>query len=170
MIEVLQGDACNRNKNDINVKLVYQNEVMICRSDCNWCLYGSWGLCRRCGLAITRSMRQQDLFKQASVYMAENNCPACRASIEMRGPEPDDVPKYLRGLDYEGRCALRPLDIDVGPEIRASHNPGYRQRITMIRYSWHPVSVAARIADIRDDATRERARNANIHLLRNEKS
>ena len=44
----------------------------------SWCLWHSWGFCHRCGLMIPRGMRQQDLSKQASVYMAKHSCPVCR--------------------------------------------------------------------------------------------
>ena len=140
------------------------------RSLRNWCQYNSWGLCIRCGLTIPRTMTESTLMRKSSVYISRRFCPSCRATREMRGPQPDNVPLALRNLNDTARKALSPLTIDVGPEIRATSNPGYRQRITLIRFCWNLTSVTAQIEAIGDDVMRARARDAYEFLISNTKS
>ena len=56
-----------------------------------------------------------------------------------------DVPEVLRELSAEAAQALSPLEIDVGPVVRAEHKSGYRQKTTMIRFRWQTTTVKKRI-------------------------
>ena len=53
-------------------------------------------------------------------------------------PVPAEVPAPLQGLSEE--AALLVL-YDVGPEIRAANNTGYRQHATIMRFFWHETST-----------------------------
>ena len=61
--------------------------------------------------------------------------------------------------------ALSPLEVDVGPEIRALHNTGYRKHAGMIRFKWHARSVEERIDAISDTTEWQQACNAYDWLM-----
>ena len=41
--------------------------------------------------------------------------------------------------------AIQIIHVDVRPETRTTHNPGYRQRVTMIRFFWAAPSTQQRL-------------------------
>ena len=71
---------------------------------------------------------------------------------------PDDVPEALRNLPWEVVVALRPLDIDVGPERRAT--AGYRQKTRMIKFLWAAKKVKDKIEHLPEQGWRRQARKA----------
>ncbi|CAJ1342196.1 unnamed protein product [Effrenium voratum] len=60
--------------------------------------------------------------------------------------------------------ALSPLEIDVGPIVRAQHGSGYRQHSTMMRFRWQPRLVKDRIKELPDAEERRLARQARRYL------
>ena len=81
-------------------------------------------------------------------------------------PRPQDVPTPLRDLDPLVVKALRPLDIDVGPEVRAGTG-GYRKKVRMITFSWCLQSVDAKLRRLPSKQLRRSANNAFRYLLSN---
>ncbi|HIL57195.1 MAG TPA: hypothetical protein EYG39_04720, partial [Rhodothermales bacterium] len=80
----------------------------------------------------------------------------------------------MRGLSEEAIAALRPLDIDVGPETRAKNDwgleNGYRKHVHMIRFLWSQKSVREKLKALRDKDMRRKARAAYQHLKHTEES
>ncbi|MCR9130883.1 MAG: hypothetical protein NXI12_15365 [Alphaproteobacteria bacterium] len=72
----------------------------------------------------------------------------------------EDVPPELRGLQPETAALLSPLQVDVGPEVRASQNPGYRQHAALIRFRWQTKPVKERLKTIDNQEERQRAKIA----------
>lgn len=62
--------------------------------------------------------------------------------------------------------ALRPLDIDVGPEVRAA-NGGYHKKVRMIIFAWSLQSVDDKIQGLKSGTLRRQARKALKYLLEN---
>ena len=92
-----------------------------------WCKEGSWAVCKQCGSVQARHLKEQDTRRATRpVIKTCKNC-AKRCAKRTWVPAPADVPVPLRQLDRAVLQALRPLDIDCGPEWRASG---------MIRFSW----------------------------------
>ena len=54
----------------------------------------------------------------------------------MCSPATGDVTEPWRNLSKVVLDAMRIIHVDVRPETRTPHNPGYRQRVTMIRFFW----------------------------------
>ncbi|CAJ1338475.1 unnamed protein product, partial [Effrenium voratum] len=76
-----------------------------------------------------------------------------------------DVPEALRGLSLEAAQALSPLEIDVGPVVRAEHKSSYRQHATMIRFRWHAAKVSKRIKQLQDRDMRRKTQAAHRFLM-----
>ena len=116
-----------------------------------WCKFNSWSTCPRCSMLWERPLTERTLGANLPAQLpkacriCEKNGKAPDDAVDCFVPSPDDVPLQLRGLSQEAREALCPLVSDVGPEVRAENNTGYRQHATMIRFSWHARSVKHRI-------------------------
>ena len=74
------------------------------------------------------------------------------------------MPEPLRDLLPEVVQALRPLDVDVGPEVRAD-NGGYRKKVRMISFAWCVKRVSDKVRALRPDAVRRHAKKALKYLL-----
>ena len=72
---------------------------------------------------------------------------------------------HLEFRSEESCQALAPLELDVGPEIRAAHNSGYRQHATIIRFAWKAQSVKKQIKHVENKEERAKAKAAWKFLL-----
>lgn len=122
-----------------------------------WCKHGSWDLCRQCGSAQLRHL------KEASVKQAARGnlvlCKNCSKPENKRVwvPTPEEVPAALRGLSRAEVESLRPLDIDCGPEWKAEF--GYYFHGSMIRFSWAAEDVEDKI-DALERKSKKRVKKA----------
>ena len=101
-----------------------------------WCRFDSWGICNWCGNMVPRPLSEKSLTKDLPMEVHHRHCHSCRASRDMSGPKPQDVPAPLQNWPLSVLKAVQVLRVDVGPETRAPQNPGYKQRVTMIRFFW----------------------------------
>ena len=108
-----------------------------------------------------RQLQPVDLKKAAKETISAKACTACNKGEYV--PQLEDVPAVLRHLPPDVVEALRPLDIDAGPEVRAPH--GYRVHTAMISFAWAPWSVKRKIKALDDKSKRRAARTALEHLL-----
>ena len=79
-------------------------------------------MCSACHLLQPRALTEKDLNLDIAPVpeIPKSACRRCRAKHQRLVPQPEDVPMPLRDLSTDILHALRPLDIDVGPEVRAS--------------------------------------------------
>ena len=135
-----------------------------------WCREGAWGVCPnpQCNLLQPRRLTEKDLSAPvATPWLAASACRRCaRRKRQLMVPRPQDVPTPLRDLDPLVVKALRPLDIDVGPEVRAGTG-GYRKKVRMITFSWCLQSVDAKLRRLPSKQLRRSANNAFRYLLSN---
>ena len=108
-----------------------------------WCEEGSWGMCPACHVLQPRPLQPNDLRKDAKPEVAASFCRRCKAKYPHLVPDPSEAPEPLRNLSPASIEALRPLDIDVGAEVRAP--AGYRKKVRMITFSWALQSVDAKV-------------------------
>ena len=125
-----------------------------------WCRFNAWSMCADCRTLLPRDMTEKSLSKPLPPVVTGSACSRCKAKIQCAAPTPEYVPVELRGLIHEACKALSPLEVDVGPEIRAEHNSGHRQHCTMIRFKWHELSTKHRIEELADDEQRAQAKSA----------
>ena len=118
-----------------------------------WCEAGSWGMCPKCHVLQPRPMQPSSLDRVDKPYIAASSCRRCKALHPHRVPVPEDVPSALRNLTPAIIAALRPLDMDVGPESRAEN--GYRKKLRMIRFSWALESVSDKIRALPSEERRQ---------------
>lgn len=134
-----------------------------------WCTQHSWCMCRQCHsmvpLPLTELSLQRPLPKAT---IPAGSCARCQAKVACAAPLPEEVPEPLRNLSEESCQALAPLELDVGPEIRAAHNSGYRQHATIIRFAWKAQSVKKQIKHIENKEERAKAKAAWKFLLEKE--
>ena len=134
-----------------------------------WCQQHSWGMCRQCHsmvpLPLTELSLQRPLPKAT---VPAGSCVRCHAKVACAAPLPEEVPEPLRNLSEESCQSLAPLELDVGPEIRAAHNSGYRQHATIIRFAWKAQSVKKEIKHIANKEERAKAKAAFTFLLEKE--
>ncbi|CAK0844936.1 unnamed protein product [Prorocentrum cordatum] len=139
----------------------------------SWAAKGSWGICKECHVLQPRPMHEIDMFLDASEEISKSACRRCNASREMYVPLPDDVPGPLRGLSEDIVEALRPIEIDVGPETRSTDTfgrpNGYRKKVKMITFYFSKWHVKDKIKELDDDAWRT-AKKAYKYLLSCEES
>lgn len=128
-----------------------------------WCRSGSWGMCRQCHSMVPLDLTEAALQRQKAPTVPPGQCSRCRAKTVCAAPVPEEVPEPLRNLGKQTMEALSPLEIDVGPEIRAAHNSGYRQHATMIRFRWKTQTVKNNM--LADKEERDKARAAHRFLL-----
>ena len=132
-----------------------------------WCEEGSWGMCPKCHVLQPRPMQPSSLDRVDKPYIAASACRRCKALHPHRVPVPEDVPTALRNLTPAIIAALRPLDMDVGPESRAEN--GYRKKLRMIRFSWALESVSDKIRALPSEE-RQQAKAAFKYLKKCEVS
>ncbi|CAK0875921.1 unnamed protein product [Prorocentrum cordatum] len=139
----------------------------------SWAAKGSRGICKECHVLQPRPMHEIDMFLDASEEISKSACRRCNASREMYVPLPDDAPGPLRGLSEEIVEALRPIEIDVGPETRSTDTfgrpNGYRKKVKMITFYFSKWHVKDKIKELDDDAWRT-AKKAYKYLLSCEES
>ena len=129
-----------------------------------WCRSGSWGMCRQCHSMVPLDLTEAALQREKAPTIPAGQCNRCQAKIVCAAPVPEEVPEPLRNLGKQTVEALPPLEIDVGPEIRAAKNSGYRQHATMMRFRWKTQSVKKNIKDLADKDERAKARAAHRFL------
>ena len=133
----------------------------------NWCCQGAWGMCPTCGVLQKRPLQESDLDRVHGPCIYASACTRCKAKYVLYVPQPEDVSKPLRKLSPAVIEALRPLDIEVGPEVRAAH--GYRKKARMITFAWAAKSVDAKIEALPSKAERHVAKKAKKYLLEHKK-
>ena len=126
-----------------------------------WCKHASWGLCSQCG-----SVQPQHLKESASRTLPRaviNKCKNCSKAAASRTwvPCPEEVPVPLRALSHEVVLALRPLDVDSGPEWKADF--GYYFHGAMLRLSWSENDVEDKLSHL-DPEQRRTAQEAGGSL------
>ena len=106
-----------------------------------WCERGAWGACPECGILHARPLHQQAITRKSTQppTMAKSLCKRCCSQQQPYVPKAEDVPEPLRDLSAEILAALRVLEVDVGPEERATNayglETGYRKHGKMLRLS-----------------------------------
>ena len=104
-------------------------------------------------------LKEADLCDKAPTALAKcKNCSKPEAT-RFWVPSAEEVPGPLRGLCREVLLALRPLEIDCGPEWKADY--GYYFHSTMLRLSWSEVDVLDKIRAL-DDRSRKKAKKAGL--------
>ena len=123
----------------------------------SWCKHGSWDLCRQCGSAQLRHLKEASVKQAASGNLVL--CKNCSKPENKRVwvPTPEEVPAALRGLSRAEVESLRPLEIDCGPEWKAEF--GYYFHGSMIRFSWAAEDVEDKI-DILERRSKKRVKKA----------
>ena len=126
-----------------------------------WCKRASWGLCAICGSVQPQHLKEAACSRvPAAVIQRCKNCKKNK-SKQIWVPWPEEVPEPLQGLSREIILALRPLEVDCGPEWKADY--GYFFHSTMLRLAWSAQDVEAKIAGL-DGAARRTAAKALPHL------
>ncbi|CAK0908773.1 unnamed protein product [Prorocentrum cordatum] len=135
----------------------------------SWLERGSWGKCRTCGCLQPRPMHEIDLAGDPKVEIPQRQCRRCNAGRDYWAPCPDDVPKPLRNLSEDIVQALRPIDIDVGPETRSTDSlgrwNGYRKKVKMVTFYFSKWRVVDKINGLEGKDTRSTARKAHRYLM-----
>ena len=131
-----------------------------------WCKQGSWGMCGKCHSMCPRILGPMDLRRVNKPTIPASQCPACKNGEYV--PQPEHVPEKLRNLKPMVLEALRPLDMDIGPEVRAPH--GYPVKNGMMAFAWKEDSAAARIETLPKRKDRKAAKKALDFLLESEES
>ena len=116
-------------------------------------------------LPLTEMSLQRPLPKAT---IPAGSCTRCQAKVACAAPLPEEVPEPLQRLSAESCQALAPLELDVGPEIRAAHNSGYRQHATIIRFAWKAHSVKKQTKHIENKEERAKAKAAWKFLMEKE--
>ena len=142
-----------------------------------WCERGAWGACPECGILQARPLHQQAITRKSTQppTVAKSLCKRCCSQQQPYVPKPEDVPEPLRDLSAEILAALRVLEVDVGPEERATNayglETGYRKHGKMLRLSWADRAIKQKIAeDLGDRTARRKARAAYRFLKTSENS
>lgn len=118
-------------------------------------------MCPKCYMLQPRPLSEKALLQEAR--------PEVAASASKHGhmvPRPEDVPEPLQNLSTDIIEALRPLTIDVGPEVRTD-NGGFRKKMRMVTFSWDVLPVDDKVAALKPKAFRKKAKAALKHLLAN---
>ena len=127
-------------------------------------------MCSTCGALAPRELTESSLRRSPKPTHAPGACFRCRGTRSQPSLALEDVPAPLRGLSKEAAQALSPLEIDVGPVIRAEGRSGYRQHATMMRFRWQTLSVSKQIKKVEDPQMRQKARAAYRYLCSSDKT
>ena len=131
----------------------------------NWSTKGSWGMCPKCHRLMIRRLQQKDLERtDFAPHIAPSTCRWCKGKTTKK--KPSRAPGPLRDLTKEIVHALRPLNLDVGVEIRAPQ--GYRKKMRMCTFYWSLESVSAKVAALEGEAKRK-AQTAFRFLKKNKR-
>ena len=90
-------------------------------------------------------------------------CSHCSKGTGYPTVSPEDIPEVLRNLTENVLWALRPLEPDVGPVVKARH--GYRVHTDMIRFWWRPQTVEEQLDMLEDEEECGHAWDAYQHLM-----
>ncbi|CAE7917126.1 unnamed protein product, partial [Symbiodinium necroappetens] len=132
-----------------------------------WCKQHSWKVCALCGSVQPQHLKEADLRDKAPTALAKcKNCSKPEAA-QIWVPSVEEVPGPLRGLSRPMLLALRPLDIDCGPEWKADY--GYYFHSAMIRLSWSEMDVLEKIHTL-DNNGRKKAKKAFNFLMASDDS
>ena len=160
-------DACGEighlAPNDTDLPLPAEEKAKMVEA---WCKQGSWGMCEKCHSMCPRTLGPMDLRRVNKATVPASQCSACKHGEYV--PQPAHVPPELRNLKPAVLEALRPLDMDIGPEVRAPH--GYPVKSGMMAFSWKEDSVVAQIAALPKRKDRKAAEAALCFLLDSEES
>ena len=133
-----------------------------------WCQRGAWTMHESCGALQCRKLRELDLRREPAPTITKSHCKYCGKKRQHIIPKPEDVPEPLLGLSQEALLALSPLDVDIGPEERATDQynrpTGYRKHTRMTRFSWAARSVKEKLRDLPDQEMRRKAKKAFKYL------
>ena len=123
-----------------------------------WCKKNSWQICGQCFSVET--VRLKEPAAQGKKTGSTTACKNCAKPEERRIwiPKPEEVPEPLRGLSRQQIEALRPLDVDCGPEWKADF--GYYFHSSMIRFSWAEEDVEEKVKALQPQSSRKQAKKA----------
>eukprot|EP00973_Karenia_brevis_P095935 12429875-Karenia_brevis.AAC.1 len=124
----------------------------------HWCFFNSWAECARCGTLNMRSLTPKSMSQTLPAQIASKDCVQCQAVRKYNIQEPAERPAVLRDLSWEAQAALSPLEIDSGWYSKEPF--GYRQRTTMMRFSWQARSVEHNISQLENQGLRRATRKA----------
>lgn len=131
-----------------------------------WCLYHSWVQCDHCGHMLPRDLTEATLMKDQRANVPAGRCSVCQSKRNVPVPTSvEDCPAVLRAVKPELAALLSPLVVDVGPEVRAKYNTGYRQHATMVRFHWKSETVQEALDTVPDGDDRRALLAAYHHLL-----
>ena len=157
------GEIGHLAPNDTDLPLPSEEKARMVEA---WCKQGSWAMCEKCHSMCPRNLGPMDLRRVNKATILASQCPACKYGEYV--PQPEHVPEPLRNLKPLVLEALRPLDMDIGPEVRAPH--GYPVKSGMMAFSWKEDSVVAMIQALPKRKDRKAAKKALDFLLESEES
>ena len=129
-----------------------------------WCKRGSWQICKECYSVETVRLKEPAALRASTGPVGR--CKNCVKPAEKRiwAPQPEEVPKALRGLSRAQVQALRPLDVDCGPEWKADF--GYYFHSSMIRFAWAEEDVEDKVKALPTHSLRKQAKKAGTRRRR----
>lgn len=132
-----------------------------------WCRYKSWRLCSQCHRLLPQRFEATHARQSSQSGPLAPACATCKSDgkIGYWAPGPDDVPRPLRKLTEEAIEALRPFEIDIGPECRAPS--GYRAHMRMARFKFKGTSVREQILALQSTTDQAAAAKAFAYLRAN---
>ncbi|CAE8727229.1 unnamed protein product, partial [Polarella glacialis] len=127
-----------------------------------WCEFNSWQVCPTCQLLQPRVLTPAGLDGLLDPWCGPKACRVCRGLQKPSVPQHESTPAQLAGLSPAARAALCPVEAYYGPEVRArdrfGRGNGYREHSSMVRFSWHQLSVEDRINELSEESRREATR------------
>ncbi|CAE8671044.1 unnamed protein product, partial [Polarella glacialis] len=127
-----------------------------------WCEFNSWQVCPTCQLLQPRVLTPAGLDGLLEPWCGPKACRVCRGLQKPSVPQHESTPAQLAGLSPAARAALCPVEAYYGPEVRArdrfGRGNGYREHSSMVRFSWHQLSVEDRIQELSEENRREATR------------
>ena len=137
---------------------------VVARNVETWCKRGSWQICKECYSVETVHLKEPAALRASTGQVGR--CKNCVKPAEKRiwVPQPEEVPKALRGLSRAQIQALRPLDVDCGPEWKADF--GYYLHSSMIRFAWAEEDVEDKVKALPTHSLRKQAKKAGTRRRR----
>ncbi|CAE8670521.1 unnamed protein product [Polarella glacialis] len=127
-----------------------------------WREFNSWQVCPTCQLLQPRVLTPAGLDGLLDPWCGPKACRVCRGLQKPSVPQHESTPAQLAGLSPAARAALCPVEAYYGPEVRArdrfGRGNGYREHSSMVRFSWHQLSVEDRIQELSEENRREATR------------